>query len=149
MTSQSFAILCSLLFIWLFLFLTDPLYSIYTPYFRIRKTKHFSRGPSCVLSLSGPGPSGVCSGCVCSWRWPGRHWSSTVPWRLGLQVCPGAFSSHILSICVKIKMQQLWCLQISVQNGLAFFCVTREINPIRTTRAHSHFQERLINTSLL
>lgn len=43
------------------------LYTHYTPtYFRIRKTKHFSRGPSCVLSLSGPDPSQVCSGCVCS-----------------------------------------------------------------------------------
>ena len=60
----------------------------YTPYFRIRKTKHFSRGPSCVLSLSGPDPSQVCSGCVCS-EVAEASLSSRFPWRLGLQVRPG------------------------------------------------------------
>ena len=60
----------------------------YTPYFRIRKTKHFSRGPSCVLSLSGPDPSQVCCGCVCS-EVAEASLSSRFPWRLGLQVRPG------------------------------------------------------------
>lgn len=71
----------------------------YTPYFRIRKTKHFSRGPSCVLSLSGPDPSQVCSGCVCS-EVAEASLSSPFPWRLGLQVRPGCIQlTYSFNLC--------------------------------------------------
>lgn len=87
------------------LFLTDPLYSIIPHTLGLEETKHFSRGPSCVLSLCSP--QSLPGLWMCLLRGVGASLSS-VPPRIRVAGSPRVHSAHIFfPIYVKIKMQQL------------------------------------------
>lgn len=95
---QSFCHSLLLLFHLAVLFLTDPLYSIIPHTLGLERQNISSRGPSCVLSLSGPDPPRSALD-VFAQRWR-RPLSSPVPLRLGLQVCPGCIQlTYSFNLC--------------------------------------------------